>query len=140
MGEQKTIGGRHYDISISSSGVGDGRGMARGEMGDGVDRLVRSRPTGKGFRVCIRDIGDAATKGKVSVRTDRTTRYIYDVHRVLLANQRKVSLSWRSRSLNTSSLSIVNSGDSEAAVDRDRSISSTRLMESPLGWRTRALY
>jgi len=34
-------------------------------MGDGVDWPVRNSPTGKGFRVCILEIGEAGTEPKI---------------------------------------------------------------------------
>src|ERR1700734_1163604 len=73
MGGKRLVewSGRIYDISIISSGVGEGRGTARGEIGDGVE-LVRNSPIGKGFRVCIREIGEATTQTRNRVNLNRS--------------------------------------------------------------------
>jgi hypothetical protein len=76
-------------MSISSSGEGEGKGTARGEIGDGVD-LFRNNPTGKGFRVCILEIGEAGTR-YTSVQEHLGSLTVHSVHKVLVANQRKVS-------------------------------------------------
>jgi hypothetical protein len=52
-----------YDMSTISSAVGRGRGMAAGERGDIAPGEWLDGCRRKGFRVCVREIGDAKDIG-----------------------------------------------------------------------------
>jgi len=107
-----------YMTSTISSGDGEGRGMALGDIGEGVSWPFRSKPVTKGLRVWIRDTGEDSADA---------------------VNQRGVSeslLSWSAAP--NSPLSIIKSVDM-VGVWFGLSISSTTLIESPRECSTRAL-